>query len=151
LQARSVFVDGIASILYVGNYRFATQGTDYLAPTPRRQRSSHYWSLGVEEQFYLVWPVLIIGTAWLLRRARLRGREDATSRAKPFVVVLALVAAASLRVSVQWTHTSPPWAFFSLPTRAWELAAGGLVALSIRQWRRLPLRSAAIVGWEVWR
>ncbi len=63
------------------------------------------------------------------------------------MVVLALVGAASLAMAVLWTHTSPPWAFFSLPTRAWELAAGGLVALSIRQWRRLPLRSAAIVGW----
>ena len=147
LQARSVFVDGIASVLYVGNYRFATQGTDYLASDVPPSPFQHYWSLGVEEQFYLVWPVLIIGTAWLLRRARLHGRKDAALRAKPFVVVLALVAAASLALAVQWTHTSPPWAFFSLPTRAWELAAGGLVALSIRQWHRLPPRSAAIVGW----
>jgi peptidoglycan/LPS O-acetylase OafA/YrhL len=147
LQARSVFVDGIASVLYVGNYRFATQGTDYLASDVPPSPFQHYWSLGVEEQFYLVWPVLIIGTAWLLRRARLHGRKDAALRAKPFVVVLALVAAASLALAVQWTHTSPTWAFFSLPTRAWELAAGGLVALSIRQWRRLPPRSAAIVGW----
>ena len=147
LQARSVFVDGIASVLYVGNYRFATQGTDYLASDVPPSPFQHYWSLGVEEQFYLVWPVLIIGTAWLLRRARLHGRKDAALRAKPFVVVLALVAAASLALAVQWTHTSPTWAFFSLPTRAWELAAGGLVALSIRQWHRLPPRSAAIVGW----
>ncbi len=54
---------------------------------------------------------------------------------------------ASLAAAVVWTRTSPPWAFFSLPTRAWELAAGGLVALSIQQWRRLPLLPAAIVGW----
>ena len=147
VQARGVLIDGIASALYVGNYRFATQGTDYLASDVPPSPFQHYWSLGVEEQFYLVWPVLIIGTAWLLRRARLHGRKDAALRAKPFVVVLALVAAASLALAVQWTHTSPTWAFFSLPTRAWELAAGGLVALSIRQWRRLPPRSAAIVGW----
>ncbi len=63
LQARKVFVDGIASILYVGNYRFATQGTDYLASDAPPSPFQHYWSLGVEEQFYLVWPVLIIGTA----------------------------------------------------------------------------------------
>jgi peptidoglycan/LPS O-acetylase OafA/YrhL len=144
LQARSVLVDGIASALYVGNYRFAMQGTDYLAsdiPSPFQ----HYWSLGVEEQFYLVWPVLIIGTAWLFRRLR-RDTGDA-SGATPYAVVLALIAAASLAAAVWWTRTSPPFAFFSLPTRAWELAAGGLVALSIRQWRRLPLRPAAIVGW----
>ena len=55
LQARSVIGDGIASALYVGNYRFALHGADYLAadaPSPFQ----HYWSLGVEEQFYLLWP-----------------------------------------------------------------------------------------------
>jgi peptidoglycan/LPS O-acetylase OafA/YrhL len=143
LQARSVFVDGIASALYVGNYRFAMQGTDYLASDLPPSPFQHYWSLGVEEQFYLVWPVLIIGTAWLVRRVR----RDAAARATAYAVVLALVAAASLAAAVAWTRTSPPWAFFSLPTRAWELAAGGLVALSIQQWRRLPLLPAAIAGW----
>ena len=143
LQARTVFVDGIASALYVGNYRFATQGTDYLAsgmPSP----FLHYWSLGVEEQFYLVWPVLIIGTAWLLGRIH---PGAAASRATPYAVVLGLVGAASLAAAVLCTRTSPPWAFFSLPTRAWELAGGGLVALSLRQWRRLPLLPAAVAGW----
>jgi peptidoglycan/LPS O-acetylase OafA/YrhL len=143
LQARSVFVDGIASALYVGNYRFATQGTDYLAADLPPSPFQHYWSLGVEEQFYLVWPVLIIGAAWLVRRRS----DSAASRAIPYAVVLALVGAASLAVDVVWTRTSAPWAFFSLPTRAWELAAGGLVALSIQYWRRLPLLPAAIVGW----
>jgi peptidoglycan/LPS O-acetylase OafA/YrhL len=141
LQARSVFLDGIASALYVGNYRFALQGTDYLSadlPSPFQ----HYWSLGVEEQFYLLWPALIIGAAWLVRRAR----NGAVSRAAPYAV-LAVLGVASLVAAVVWTRTSPPWAFFSLPTRAWELAAGGLVALSIEHWRRLPLLPAAVVGW----
>ncbi|MBZ4540209.1 acyltransferase [Mycobacterium avium subsp. hominissuis] len=143
LQARSVFLDGVASALYVGNYRFALRGTDYLtadAPSPFQ----HYWSLGVEEQFYLVWPLLIIAVAASVRRVRpLR----ATPRPVPYAVVLALIGAASLVAGVLWTRTSPSWAFFSLPTRAWELAAGGLVALSIQQWRRLSLRTASIAGW----
>ncbi len=143
LQARSVFVDGIASALYVGNYRFATQGTDYLAPG-MPSPFQHYWSLGVEEQFYLVWPALIVGTAWLLGRL---GRTGAAARTMPYAVALGLVGAVSLTAAVWWTRTSPSWAFFSLPTRAWELAAGGLVALSIPQWRRLPLLPAAIAGW----
>ena len=143
LQARSVFVDGIACALYAGNYRFALHGTDYLASDLPPSPFQHYWSLGVEEQFYLVWPVLIIGTAWLVHRLR----AGAAARATPYAVVLVLVAAASLAAAVLWTRTSPAWAFFSLPTRAWELAAGGLVALSIHQWRRLPLLPATIVGW----
>ena len=71
LQARTVLGDGIASALYVGNYRFAMQGTDYLAADGPPSPFQHYWSLGVEEQFYLLWPALIIGTAWLIRRITL--------------------------------------------------------------------------------
>ena len=69
LQARAVLDDGLASALYVGNYRFAITGTDYLghsAPSPFQ----HYWSLGVEEQFYLLWPALLLGIGLLCRRRR---------------------------------------------------------------------------------
>lgn len=141
LQARRVLVDGIASALYVGNYRFVGQGTDYLQSDLPPSPFQHYWSLGVEEQFYLVWPALIIGTAWLIRRF------NRTARTAPYVVLLVVVTAASLTAAMIWTRTSPTWAFFSLPTRAWELGAGGLMALSIQQWRRLPLLPAAIAGW----
>ena len=146
LRARTVIDDGIACALYVGNYRFALRGVDYFAskaPSP----FEHYWSLGVEEQFYVVWPALIIGTAWLIRRVRRRAGAHATSRQTPYLVVLALVGAVSFAVSLVLTHTAPSMAFFSLPTRAWELAAGGLVALTATHWRRLPARPAAIAGW----
>lgn len=142
LQARRVFVDGIASALYVGNYRFAMQGTDYMTSDLPPSPFQHYWSLGVEEQFYLLWPALLIGTAWLVRRA---GKD--ASGAAPYAVLLTLVTAISLGAAMAWTRTSPSWAFFSLPTRAWELAVGGLVAVSLQQWRRLPLLPAATVGW----
>jgi peptidoglycan/LPS O-acetylase OafA/YrhL len=147
LQARSVMGDGIASALYVSNYRFILQGVDYLAATLPPSPFQHYWSLGVEEQFYLVWPALIIGTAWLIRRARRRTKADATSSERPYLVVLALVAAVSFAMSLAATYVMPPVAFFSLPTRAWQLAVGGLVALTAGQWRRLPALPAAIAGW----
>ncbi|MGW4098335.1 acyltransferase family protein [Mycobacterium sp. NPDC004974] len=142
LQARSVLADAIASALYVGNYRFAAEGTDYLQAETAASPLQHYWSLGVEEQFYLLWPALILGTAWLLTRS---GRG--TRSALPYACVLAVVAGASLMVSLSWTQTMPPWAFFSLPTRAWELAAGGLIALTAAHWRSLPPVCAALVGW----
>ncbi|WP_286175238.1 acyltransferase family protein [Mycobacterium sp. DL99] len=142
LQARSVLADAIASALYVGNYRFAAEGTDYLQAETAASPLQHYWSLGVEEQFYLLWPALILGTAWLLTRS---GRG--TRSALPYACVLAVVAGASLAVSLSWTQTMPPWAFFSLPTRAWELAAGGLIALTAAHWRSLPPVCAALVGW----
>ena len=147
LQARSVLEDGIASALYVGNYRFILQGVDYFAPTVPPSPFQHYWSLGVEEQFYLVWPALIIGTAWLIRRARRRTRAQATSSQSPYLVILALVAALSFALSLAITYVVPLVAFFSLPTRAWQLAVGGLVALTAGKWRRLPATFAAIAGW----
>jgi peptidoglycan/LPS O-acetylase OafA/YrhL len=147
LQARAVFGDGIASALYVSNYWFAMRGTDYFFNDMPLSPFVHYWSLGVEEQFYLVWPALIIGTAWLIRRARRRTRTRATSSERPYLVVLALVAAASFALSFAVTYVSPSVAFYSLPTRAWQLAAGGLVALTAGQWRRLPALPAALTGW----
>jgi peptidoglycan/LPS O-acetylase OafA/YrhL len=147
LQAHSVLEDGIYSALYVSNYRFAHDGVDYFAPKLPPSPFQHYWSLGVEEQFYLVWPALIIGTVWLIRLVRRRTRADALSKQRPYLVVLGLVAAVSFAMSLAATFVVPAVAFFSLPTRAWQLAAGGMVALTAGQWRRLPPRAAAIAGW----
>jgi peptidoglycan/LPS O-acetylase OafA/YrhL len=146
LQARTVFGDGIASALYVGNYWFTLQAVDYFTavlPSP----FLHYWSLGVEEQFYLVWPPMIIGTAWLIRRVRRRSKAEAPSSRRPYLAVLAVVAVVSFALSLAATYVVPSFAFFSLPTRAWQLAAGGLVALTAGHWRRLPATLAAIAGW----
>jgi peptidoglycan/LPS O-acetylase OafA/YrhL len=147
LEVRSVISDGITSALYVGNYWFVMQGVDYFASHKPPSPFQHYWSLGVEEQFYLVWPALIIGTAWLIRRARRRSRAEATASQRPYLVVLALVAAVSFMLSLAATPWAPAVAFFSLPTRAWQLAVGGLVALTAGRWSRLPARPAAITGW----
>ncbi len=147
LLARTVIGDGVTSALYVSNYRFLLQGVDYSAPSMPLSPFQHYWSLGVEEQFYLVWPALIIGTAWLIRRVRRRTRAEATSSRRPYLVVLALVAAVSFTLSLAACYWAPFVAFFSLPTRAWQLALGGLVALTVGRWQRLSPRAAAITGW----
>jgi peptidoglycan/LPS O-acetylase OafA/YrhL len=127
LEVRSVLLDGLFCAFYAGNFRFALSGTNYLAdasPSPFQ----HFWSLGVEEQFYLVWPILLIGASlvWWRRRPSRPGA----------IAGLAAVAAASLYISVVWTRAEQPDAFFLLPARAWELAAGGLVALTVRPRRR---------------
>ena len=139
LQARGAARDAAAAALYVANYRFALQRTDYLAdasPSPLQ----HYWSLGVEEQFYLLWPLLLLVVFVAGRRLRTRSSAGA-------VAGLALAGVGSLALSLRLTAVSEPWAFFSLPTRAWELAAGGLVALSASTLRRLPGVAAATLGW----
>jgi peptidoglycan/LPS O-acetylase OafA/YrhL len=154
LRARSVVVDALASAVYAGNYRFALRGTDYLAADGAASPFQHYWSLGVEEQFYLLWPALLIGTVWVARRAQvLSGRGGAHRRVvagppvTPVVLVMIGVALVSVMVSLHWTYSAGPWAFFSLPSRAWELAIGGLIALSVPLWRQLPSALAAVAGW----
>ncbi|WP_433716063.1 acyltransferase family protein [Nocardia sp. CA-084685] len=142
LQARQVLGDGIASALYAGNYRLALRGTDYLAGDTSPSPFQHFWSLGVEEQFYLLWPVLIAVTAWFARRRRI-----GTAAVFPYLSVLAIVAALSFAISLIWTRNLPAWAFFSLPTRAWELGVGGMIALSAVAWSRLPKAVAASAGW----
>ena len=149
LQVKTVAIDAITSALYVSNYWFIASGLNYFAkdqlttPSPFK----HYWSLGVEEQFYLVWPVLIILTAWLIRRFKRRGAEPTTPSAGPFIALLAIVAVISFALCLVLTYVMPPAAYLSLPTRAWQLAIGGLVALTAERWRRLPASLAMAVGW----
>ena len=149
LQARTAIEDGIASALYVSNYWFIQQNVDYFGGHQPPSPFQHYWTLGVEEQFYLLWPVMIIGTAWLARRVRRRRTSAPPSKPskRPYLVVFALVAVASFALSLVTTYLVPPAAYFSLPTRAWDLAVGGLVALTADRWRRLPALSAKIIGW----
>lgn len=147
LSARTVVGDGIASALYVSNYRFALQGVDYLASMAPPSPFQHYWSLGVEEQFYVVWAPLILGVTWLVARARRKSLAANTISQRPYLVVLTLVAVVSFALSLVVTYWAPSLAFFSLPTRAWQLAVGGLVSLTVIHWRRLSTRMAAITGW----
>jgi len=146
LQLQSVIDDGIASALYVSNFWFIAEGVHYFGGHQPPSPFQHYWSLGVEEQFYLVWPALIIGTAWLIRLVRRRKKADAPSSQRPYLVVLALIALVSFALSLVVSYVMPAVAFFSLPTRAWQLAVGGLVALTAGHWRRLSPRAAAIIG-----
>ncbi|MCV7377225.1 acyltransferase [Mycobacterium alsense] len=147
LQVRTVIYDGIASAMYVGNMWFVLQNADYFSHPETPSAFQHYWSLGVEEQFYLVWPPIIIGTAWLIRAARRRTRAHPRSSVRPYLAILCLVAAVSFAISLALTFVWPPAAFFLMPTRAWQLAAGGVVALTASQWRRLPAPLTATAGW----
>lgn len=147
LEMHDVAKDGIACALYFGNYRFALQQTNYLNASAPPSPFQHYWSLGVEEQFYLLWPLLLLLGSLVWRRQRTRrggyGGPDVWSA----MGVLAAVSVASFALSLWLTHVNQPWAFFSLPTRAWELGAGGLLALASPIAEHLNQRAAAVLGW----
>ncbi|MGA8332849.1 MAG: acyltransferase, partial [Mycobacterium sp.] len=107
LQARHVLIDAVTSALYVGNYGLAVQGTDYLATDLPPSPFQHYWSLGVEEQFYLVWPAMVIFVTWLSRRGNYHAGTRRPSSQLPYVSVLGLITAVSFAVSLTWTRTQP--------------------------------------------
>ncbi len=151
LQAMVVAKDGLANAFYVGNYRYALQATNYLSVGGPVSPLLNYWSLGVEEQFYLVWPALLFAASlvWLHNSTRTNGA--APRKAKPLFsavfVAMALLAAGSLAFSIWLTRANEPWAFFSLPTRAWELAVGGLLALVAPRLGRLTAVGTALLSW----
>src|SRR5262249_20748836 len=140
LAEREVTKDATATALYVSNYRFAAQSTNYLSARATPSPLQQYWSLAVEEQFYLLWPLIVVLLAVGWRGVR-RRRGPGGSVAVAFAG-LALVGAASFVLSLHLTEVSQPWAFFSLPTRAWEFVAGALVALAGPQLARLPRKVA---------
>ncbi|MHA7276809.1 acyltransferase family protein [Arthrobacter sp. Hz1] len=128
--------DAIASALYVPNVLFAAQGSDYLAETAPSP-FQHYWSLGIEEQFYLFWPLILLVGFIAVRK----------SITRLFWVVLALVVL-SFITCVILTSTSQPAAFFLLPARAWELGVGALAAFAVHAGLiNLNARSSAIGSW----
>ncbi len=114
-STRQVFgKDLIAASTYVSNFLFALWNNDYqnLESTP--SPFIHFWSLAVEEQFYLFWPFVIL---ILYKIGKRRG----------VLIGMAAIAASSFIFSLYLTNKSPIWSFYILPTRAWELALGGLL------------------------
>ena len=129
-----------ASGFYVQNLWLASQAVTYSASNNVASPVIHYWSLSAEEQFYLVWPGLII-ISCLVARRWLRGH---TTRTVGFTLLA--VTFGSFVCSVWATQSFPAAAYFITPTRAWEFGAGALVVLLMRKWAP-SLAFARLLRW----
>jgi peptidoglycan/LPS O-acetylase OafA/YrhL len=149
VRALSALSDVVWAAFFAANYRFATVGTDYFARTAPPSPVQHYWSLAVEEQFYVVWPAMLAialyGFSLLRGRRNLRGAGE--SFAGRLTVLVAIGVAVSLAWSIHDTQTNPVPAYYSTLTRAWELGVGVLVALWVRQLPKIPGGPRAAMTW----
>jgi peptidoglycan/LPS O-acetylase OafA/YrhL len=139
-RAFSILTDGLWALLFAGNWRFATNGTDYWAQDTPVSPLQHFWSLGVEEQFYFIWPALI---ALVLVAAGARRRAGTVLLA----LALAILSAASLAWALYETATDPTFAYFSTASRAWELCAGALLAVGAGAVSRIPTEMRLVLTW----
>ena len=141
LRLRSLSHDVLAVALFSSNFVFANRGADYLQSVLPPSPLQHYWSLAVEEQFYVVWPALVmlvcvgIGTR-TARNERLR-----------VGITAGIAAAASFVACMTLMNTSQPWAFFSPHTRAFELAIGALVAVIPLGVSKAAIQMNAALAW----
>jgi peptidoglycan/LPS O-acetylase OafA/YrhL len=137
----SIGKDLLASSLFGMNWRLSSQATDYMVstsgiPSPLQ----HFWSLGVEEQFYFIWPVLL-----LVFTIRARRRHE--SLTSGVALLLAAITIPSLMWSIHLSSSNPGSAYFVTTTRLWELAIGGSVAVFASRVRDIPRPLAVTVGW----
>jgi peptidoglycan/LPS O-acetylase OafA/YrhL len=137
LGSASTFVSDDAkwSSVFLANVHFMHVYPTFLVHRPGSPLQN-YWSLAVEEQYYLVYPIIVLVVALGVRRWAIRGK---------LAVVLVALAAASFGYFL--TATTFVALQYSLPARAWELAIGGIVAVGSEQVRRIPDWAAALMTW----
>ncbi|GAB2718605.1 acyltransferase family protein [Kitasatospora kifunensis] len=153
LRRTDLEYDVLASALSVANWRFVAQQTDYLAAGRDPSPLLHFWSLAVEEQFYLLWAPLLALLVYLMHR---QVRRDQAIRGV-VVATAALATVVSFLLALGWTHREVSLAYLGSPSRVWQFGVGALLALL--PWHRLPgprpLRAlvgwagAALIGWSV--
>lgn len=137
-RAEQTLWDAAWAAVFASNWNFAAQGTDYFADTGAVSPLQHFWSLSVEEQFYLVWPLLLLIVVALTGRTRVRIIAG---------VLAATVVAGSFFWALVQSDAQATVAYFSTLTRAWELGLGALVAVLVPLLRRIPRALGGMLQW----
>jgi peptidoglycan/LPS O-acetylase OafA/YrhL len=136
----------LASGLYFQNWQLVASAQDYFTSAQTPSPVTHFWSLSVEEQFYLVWPVLTFAVWWLAGRAGGAGPVPAAAvRRRVLAAALGVLGLASMAFSVWALRSHPEAAYFVTPGRVWEFAVGGVLG-TFPALRRIP-GWLAVPGW----
>jgi len=146
-RANQIVQDVLWATFFGANVHESALGTDYFTADLPPSPVQHFWSLAVEEQFYVVWPALLV----LVLAVGLRHHRAGALGARRRLPLLALLVVALCAGSWWWaqelTATNPTAAYFSTPARVWELGAGALLALTGRLPVRLPFLASALMSW----
>jgi peptidoglycan/LPS O-acetylase OafA/YrhL len=142
-RAHQVGIDALFAFVFLSNWRFAVNGTDYFTATESTSPLQHYWSLSIEEQFYFVWPAVIFVIGVVVAR---RGWTHAR-RMQLAGGLMGIIVAVSLGWARYESATSPTWAYFSTFARIWELGVGALLATAVGVLARIPSRVKPWLSW----
>ncbi|KRE47558.1 hypothetical protein ASG92_09960 [Arthrobacter sp. Soil736] len=136
--------DALWAFVFSANWHFASIGTDYFQAGGPVSPLQHFWSLAVEEQFYFVWPWLILLIFTLGGKST---KWDQKKAHRAVAIAMVIIVAASFVWAVLETKTSPTVAYFSTFSRAWELGIGALIAVFAGAFSRIPSRLRPALGW----
>lgn len=142
VEVRLLRGDALAALVYVANWRMIYRGSDYFAQTSAPSALQHTWSLGIEEQFYLLWPLVVVGLlAWFAVRPRRHGlpsHRDGGRLARLMLLALSLAGAtvSALAAAALYRPTDVNRAYFGTDSRAQALLIGCALAAALALWPR---------------
>ncbi len=138
-----VEIDAVYAFLFVSNWHFLNVGTDYFQQDKPPSPLQHYWSLSIEEQFYFIWPWLLLSLLAVLTMLGVKRRWDRSAAS----ILMAAIIAASFAYAIVKSPQNPVVSYFSSFTRIWELGVGALLACAVPVFLRLPDSIRTVLAW----
>lgn len=144
-RAKSTLLDGLYAAAFASNFRFEAVGADYFQQGQPPSPLQHYWSLSIEEQFYFLWPALLVLIFALTRRYRQKGKGWVHQWG--LFGAMSLIVLASFGWALVLSATDPNSAYFSSLTRVWELGVGAMLAIAGPWLARIPESARPVMAY----